>query len=161
MSNNSENKKPVYKKWWFWLLVILVLLIIIGSQGGNNVQTSANTDNKPVITWTNNGSDDENQQLMVAVEPDESYEGDAVDSGVYVIKQTNTTYEDQTERIYNIYVTDKEPANFKEVSLEDLVGSVGGVQNENELEVDLKKGQFIIFSLVQEGKNGHIEMFQK
>ena len=160
----EKEKKSIFKKWWFWVIVILIVIIIIGSQGGNEVQTSTNTDNtnnKPVITWTNHGSDNENQQLLVAVEPNESYEGDIVNAGTYIIKQTNTTYEDQTERIYNIYITNEEPTNFDEVSLEQFVGSVGGVQNENELEIDVQKGQFIIFSLVQGGKNGHIEMFKK
>lgn len=161
----KKEKKPILKKWWFWLIIILIVIIIVGAQGGNNVQTSTNTDNtnnKPVITWTNHGSDDKNQQLLVAVEPsDSSYEGDTVNAGIYIIRQTNTIYEDQTERIYNIYITDKEPASFDEVSLEKFVGSVGGIQNENELEIEVKKGQFIIFSLVQGGKNGHIEMFKK
>lgn len=161
----EKEKKPILKKWWFWVIIILVVIIIIGTQGGNNVQTSINVDNmnnKPVITWTNNGSDDENQQLLVAVEPsDNSYEGDTVNAGTYIIKQTNTAYEDQTERIYNIYISDEEPTNFEEVSLEQFVGSVGGIQNENELEIEVEKGQFIIFSLVQGGENGHIEMFKK
>lgn len=160
----GKEKKPILKKWWFWAIIILLLIIIIGSQGGNDVKTSTNIDNtsgKPVITWTNYGSDDKNQQLLIAVEPSNSYEGDTINAGRYIIKQTNTAYEDQTERIYNIYITDKEPTNFDEVSLEQFIGSVGGVQNENELEVEVKKGQFIIFSLVQGGENGHIEMFQK
>lgn len=160
----EKEKKPIFKKWWFWVIIILLVIIIIASQGGNDVQTSTNTDNtnnKPVITWTNYGSDNENQQLLVAVEPSDNYEGDTVNAGTYIIKQTNTTYEDQTERIYNIYITDEEPTDFDEVSLEQFVGSVGGVQNENELEIEVKKGQFIIFSLVQGGENGHIEMFKK
>lgn len=158
------EKKPIYKKWWFWVIIVIIVIIIIGSQGKEDIPTTTNTDNsnnKPVITWTNNGSDNENQQLLIAVEPDGDYEGDAISEGVYIIRQTNTTYEDQTERIYNIYVTDKEPVNFNEISLNQFIGSVGGVQNENKLEVELKKGQFIIFSLVQGGKNGHIEMIKK
>lgn len=160
----EKEKKPIFKKWWLWVIIILLVIIIIASQGGNDVQTSTNTDNtnnKPVITWTNYGSDNENQQLLVAVEPSDNYEGDTVNAGTYIIKQTNTAYEDQTERIYNIYITDEEPTDFDEVSLEQFVGSVGGVQNENELEIEVKKGQFIIFSLVQGGENGHIEMFKK
>ncbi len=161
MSNHAETgKKPIYKKWWFWGLIIIIVIIIAASSSSKENITQADIV-KPTITWTNYGSDDENQQLLVAVEPEEGYEGDKINAGTYIIKQTNTTYEDQTERIYNIYVTDTEPNSFDEVSIEQMVGSVGGVQNENELEVELEKGQFIIFSLVEGGKNGHIEMYKK
>ena len=30
MSENLEEKKPIYKKWWFWVIIIVLLVAIAG-----------------------------------------------------------------------------------------------------------------------------------
>ena len=44
MSENLEEKKPIYKKWWFWvIIVVLVLGIGSNSMENNTQQASSNT----------------------------------------------------------------------------------------------------------------------
>ena len=44
MSENLEEKKPIYKKWWFWvIIVVLVLGIGFNSVENNTQQASSNT----------------------------------------------------------------------------------------------------------------------
>lgn len=44
MSENLEEKKPIYKKWWFWvIMVVLVLGIGSNSVENNTQQASSNT----------------------------------------------------------------------------------------------------------------------
>lgn len=164
MSSNSEtDKKPVYKKWWFWLIVIGLFFIIIGSQGGTDVQNKVQDDDSKLMSeveWTNWGNDNSNQQYKIAVEV-EGYQGDIIQSGNYKITQTNTAYDKFTERIYNIYVSNKNYEDFEDVQLTDYVGSIGGPQYENELSVSLEKGQYVYVSLVQGGQNGHFKMVKE
>lgn len=44
MSENLEEKKPIYKKWWFWVIIV-VLVLGIGSNSieNNTQQASSNT----------------------------------------------------------------------------------------------------------------------
>lgn len=164
MSNNAEiNKKSFYKKWWFWLIIILLLFIVIGSQGGSDVQNYVQDDENKLMSeveWTNWGDDNSNQQYKIAVEI-EGYQGDIIQAGNYKITQTNTVYDEYTERIYNIYVSNQNYDNFDDVQLTDYIGSVGGLQYENELNVSLEKGQFVYVSLIQGGQNGHFKMVKE
>ena len=44
MSENLEEKKPIYKKWWFWvIIVVLILGIGFNSVENNTQQASSNT----------------------------------------------------------------------------------------------------------------------
>lgn len=178
------EKKTIFQKWWFWVIVVVALFIIIGfgsssefqeglQEGYNSSisnQINSKEDNAIVnnitsteekytnkLEWTNNGSDDYNQQLQLAVEV-ESYAGEILQSGKYKVTQTNNVHNKINERIYNIYVSDKKYDKFEDIPLTDLVGSVGGVQNENEIEIDLQKGQYIVISLVSGGEDGHLKM---
>lgn len=164
MSNNTEiNKKPVYKKWWFWLIIIFLFFIVIGSQGGTDVQNDVQDDDSKLMSeveWTNWGDDNSNQQYKIAVEIEE-YQGDTIQAGNYKITQTNTVYDENTERIYNIYVSNQDYDNFEDVQLTDYIGSIGGLQYENELSVSLEKGQYVYVSLVQGGQNGHFKMVKE
>ncbi len=164
MSSNSEtNNKPVYKKWWFWLIIILLFFIVIGSQGGTDVQNNVQDDDSKLMSeveWTNWGDDNSNQQYKIAVEVEE-YQGDIIQAGNYKITQTNTAYDEYTERIYNIYVSNQNYENFEDVQLTDYIGSIGGPQYENELSISLEKGQYVYVSLVQGGQNGHFKMVKE
>ena len=164
MSSNSEtNNKPVYKKWWFWLIIILLFFIVIGSQGGTDVQNDVQDDDSKLMSeveWTNWGDDNSNQQYKIAVEVEE-YQGDIIQAGNYKIIQTNTAYDEYTERIYNIYISNQNYENFEDVQLTDYIGSIGGPQYENELSISLEKGQYVYVSLVQGGQNGHFKMVKE
>ena len=164
MSSNSEtNNKPVYKKWWFWLIIILLFFIVIGSQGGTDVQNDVQDDDSKIMSeveWTNWGDDNSNQQYKIAVEVEE-YQGDIIQAGNYKITQTNTAYDEYTERIYNIYISNQNYENFEDVQLTDYIGSIGGPQYENELSISLEKGQYVYVSLVQGGQNGHFKMVKE
>lgn len=164
MSNNTEiNKKSVYKKWWFWLIIIFLFFIVIGSQGGTDVQNDVQDDDSKLMSeveWTNWGDDNSNQQYKIAVEVEE-YQGDIIQAGNYEITQTNTAYDEYTERIYNIYISNQNYENFEDVQLTDYIGSIGGPQYENELSISLEKGQYVYVSLVQGGQNGHFKMVKE
>ena len=38
MSENLEEKKPIYKKWWIWVIVAIVILGIGSNSIQNNTQ---------------------------------------------------------------------------------------------------------------------------
>lgn len=44
MSENLEEKKPIYKKWWFWIIIVVIVLGIGSNSLENNTQqVSSNT----------------------------------------------------------------------------------------------------------------------
>ena len=44
MSENLEEKKPIYKKWWFWIIIVAIVLGIgLNSLENNTQQASSNT----------------------------------------------------------------------------------------------------------------------
>lgn len=45
MSDNLEEKKPVYKKWWFWVIVIVLILGIGSNLIQNNTQQETSNGN--------------------------------------------------------------------------------------------------------------------
>ena len=38
MSENLEEKKPIYKKWWFWVIIVVLVLGIGSNSMENNTQ---------------------------------------------------------------------------------------------------------------------------
>lgn len=45
MSENLEEKKPIYKKWWFWVIVAVVILGIGSNSVQNNTQQATSNSN--------------------------------------------------------------------------------------------------------------------
>lgn len=165
--------KKERKKTPIWLIVVIVVLIvlIIGSFG-NSENTNKNTSNNKETTeekqennymtsleWTNSGKDNSDEQiewLKVAIEND-NYDGDVLKSGTYTVEQTGGEYDGTPQRIYNLYATELDTDNPKEVqdnSLPITVGGVNGAKNE----ITLQKDQYLYIQKISGGKIGHLKL---
>ena len=177
MSNEEVKKKPIYKKWWFWLIVIIVLIILLGSnqdfqQGvndgisnetGNETQTELST----TFEWTNQGTDEYATTYLVLVGNNNYSDGqdyEKIESGTYNFKENNNreVFSVSEERIYNIYVTDQylNLETFEEEKMNYLQGTVGGA-NGQEIEIELRDGQFLYVQNVPGGSHGHLVVEKK
>lgn len=45
MSENLEEKKPIYKKWWFWVIIVVLVLGIGSNSMENNTQQATSNSN--------------------------------------------------------------------------------------------------------------------
>lgn len=177
----EKEKKPIYKKLCFWIFLIFMIFIFIPgfiegvkdgiSNSTNIIETQTvlkneQTDNTSINTystkleWTNNGTEDYIQSIKIAVEK-ENYEGDNLESGNYLIEQTNTTFDERTERIYNIFVSNIEYNDINDVPITDYIGLIGGMGNDNSIEINVEKGQFIYLQTNSNGTNGHLKITKK
>ena len=175
--SKEEVKKPIYKKWWFWLIVIIILIILLGSnqdfqQGvndginnetGNETQTELST----TFEWTNQGTDEYVTTYLVLVGNNSYSDGqdyEKIEPGIYNFKENNDreVFSVSEERIYNIYVTDQylNLETFEEEKMNYLQGTVGGT-NRQEIEIELKDGQFLYLQNVPGGSHGHLVVDKK
>ena len=175
--SKEEVKKPIYKKWWFWLIVIIILIILLGSnqdfqQGvndginnetGNETQTELST----TFEWTNQGTDEYVTTYLVLVGNNSDSDGqdyEIIEPGIYNFKENNDreVFSVSEERIYNIYVTDQylNLETFEEEKMNYMQGTVGGT-NGQEIEIELKDGQFLYLQNVPGGSHGHLVVEKK
>lgn len=170
--SHSEEKKPIYKKWWFWLIVIIIIIVVFGSNqdfqqgvndGFNNAtknetQSGLNT----TFEWTNQGNDEYMTTYLVLVGNNDYSDGqeyERIEAGMYNFKENNNRelFSISEERIYNIYVTDQyiDLETFEEQKINYLQGTVGGI-NGQEIDIELKDGQFLYIQNVPGGSHGHL-----
>ena len=175
--SKEEVKKPIYKKWWFWLIVIIILIILLGSnqdfqQGvndginnetGNETQTELST----TFEWTNQGTDEYVTTYLVLVGNNSYSDGqdyEKIEPGIYNFKENNDreVFSVSEERIYNIYVTHQylNLETFEEEKMNYMQGTVGGT-NGQEIEIELKDGQFLYLQNVPGGSHGHLVVEKK
>lgn len=111
------------------------------------------------LEWTNSGndnSDEVTEWLKIAIELDD-YNGDILQSGTYTIEQTDGEYDGTPQRIYNLYATELDTDNPKEVqdnSLPITVGGINGAKNE----IILQKDQYLYIQKISGGKIGHLKL---
>ena len=83
---------------------------------------------------------------------------------MYNFKENNNRelFSISEERIYNIYVTDQyiDLETFEEEKMNYLQGTVGGV-NGQEIDIELKDGQFLYIQNVPGGNHGHLVVEKK
>lgn len=175
--SNEDEKRPIYKKWWFWVIVIVFLIIIFGTnknfqQGLNDgINNSINSETQPGLKtsfeWTNQGTDEYVTTYLVLVGNNNYSDGqdyEKIESGTYNFKENNNReiFPISEERIYNIYVSDKylDLETFEKEKMNHLQGTVGGV-NEQEIDIELKDGQFLYIQNVPGGSHGHLVVEKK
>ena len=175
--SHSDEKKQIYKKWWFWLIVIVVLIILLGGnqdfQKGVNDGINNETKNETQIElnttfeWTNQGTDEYVTTYLVLVGNNNYSDGqdyEKIEAGTYNFKENNDReiFSLSEERIYNIYVTDEylNLETFEEEKINYLQGTVGGA-NGQEIDIELKDGQFLYIQNVPGGSHGHLVVEKK
>ena len=173
----KEEKKPIYKKWWFWLIIIIILIILLGNnqefqQGvndgiNNETENETQTELSTTFEWTNQGTDEYATTYLVLVGNNSYSDGqdyEKIEAGTYNFKENNNreVFSASEERVYNIYVTDEYLSleTFEEEKINYLQGTVGGV-NEQEIEVELKDGQFLYLQNIPGGSHGHLVVEKK
>lgn len=104
-------------------------------------------------TWTNNDGNDKKVECTY-------YKvGTDIESGEYTIKQTNTAYGEQEERIYSIIVSDKKVScGDEEFLYQEMYGGVG---NKNEGTIKVKEGQYVNIMKFENGEHGSIKLIKK
>lgn len=170
MSSHSETeKKPIYKKWWFWIIIIFIIIIIASSQGNNNTEKTASTQTglNNSFEWTNQGTDDYMTTYLVLVGNNNYSDGEnyeRIEAGTYNFKESNNreNFPVSEERVYNIYITDQylDLETFEKEKINYLEGTVGGV-NTQEIDIELKDGQFLYIQNVPGGSHGHLVVKKK
>lgn len=182
MANHSNNEKnPVYKKWWFWLIIIIIIIIFFGSnkdfqQGvddgfnsvtNNETETETNSELKTSFEWTNQGTDEYITTYLVLVGNNNYSDGqnyEKIETGTYTFKENNDReiFSASEERIYNIYIADQyvDLENFENEKMNYLEGTVGGA-NPQEVDIELKDGQFLYIQNVPGGSHGHLVVEKK
>lgn len=175
----KSNQKISMKAIIIIVIVVIVLIAIfsdsnessssqINNSNNNTTQESDSNSNEGIeeenkymtsLEWTNSGnenSDEEQEWLKVAVEND-SYDGDILQSGTYIVRQTDGEYNGTPQRTYNLYVTELNTDNPEEVQNNSLPITVGGV-NGSENEIIVKKGQYLYIQKVSGGEIGHLKL---
>lgn len=104
-------------------------------------------------TWTNNDGNDKKIECTY-------YKvGIDIESGTYTIKQTNTAYGEDKERIYSIIVSDdKVKCGDDDFLYEEMYGGVG---NKNEGTLEVKDGQYVSIMKFENGEHGSIKLTKK
>ena len=173
----KEEKKPINKKWRVWLIIIIILIILLGNnqefqQGvndgiNNETENETQTELSTTFEWTNQGTDEYATTYLVLVGNNSYSDGqdyEKIEAGTYNFKENNNreVFSASEERVYNIYVTDEYLSleTFEEEKINYLQGTVGGV-NEQEIEVELKDGQFLYLQNIPGGSHGHLVVEKK
>lgn len=180
-SHSNNEKKPIYKKWWFWLIVFVIIIIFLGSnknfqQGLNdgfnsatNIETKAeaNLELKTSLEWTNQGTDEYITTYLVLVGNNNYSDGqnyEKIEAGTYTFKENNDReiFSASEERVYNIYITDIyiDLESFQNEKMNYLEGTVGGL-NPQEIDIELKDGQFLYIQNVPGGSHGYLVLEKK
>ena len=154
------------------IISIFLIAILITGCGGtinntstdttNNTSTDTINNKEGYIEWTNSGydySDSQEEWLKVAVQID-SYDGDQLKPGTYVVKQTNSDKDIENQRVYNLYITNLDTENPDEVQNDTFPVTVGGI-NGSSVEIKLEKGQYLYIQKISGGSIGHINITKK
>lgn len=134
----------------FMLLFILLLFILL-------ILTACGSKYSTKLDWIDEGTDAYIQSIKIAVESD-NYSGKNLKEGTYIVRQTNSGSNETVEKVYNVFVSDKEYNNIDNVPIEDLQGTVGGYGNKDEIEITVKKGQYVYLQTNNNGYSGYLEM---
>lgn len=148
---NKRNKIILFGIVGIIIIVTIVIttLIIINRPG--EVLTS--------LEWQNNGeenSDSKEEWLKIAVD-DTSYKGYILKAGTYSVTQTDGKYSGTAQRIYNLYVTDLDTDNYKEVETNTYPTPIGGI-NDYQGEITISKGQYLYVKKSTGGQVGKLKL---
>lgn len=146
-------------------LVLIILLIAFIFLLTGCTDNKDNMENEiEGFEWTNQGTDDYMTTYLVLIGNNDYYDGEEyekIEAGTYLFKQTNNRGNSgiEGERIYNMYVLDYyiDLEHFEEVKGLYYIGSVGGY-NGQEMEIELKDGQFLYVQNVAGGSIGHLKV---
>lgn len=156
--------KPEKKKMPKWAVVVIVIIIIciIGAfttptETDNNSNDAENNKYMTKIEWTNRGNDNSDEiteWLKVAVE-DDKYDGDILKAGNYNVSQSLGEYEGETQRVYNLYISEINTDNPDNVPIDAIECSIGNYNGAN-CEINLEKGQYLYIQKVAGNGSGHL-----
>lgn len=146
-------------------LILIMLLIVFTFSLIGCTNDKDNRENEiEGFEWTNQGTDDYMTTYLVLIGNNDYYDGEEyeeIEAGTYLFKQTNNRENAgiDGERVYNIYILDYyiDLEHFEEVKGLYNVGSVGGY-NGQEMEIELKDGQFLYIQNVAGGSIGHLKV---
>lgn len=142
------------------ILLIVPIFLLTGCKGNKD-----NAENEiEGFEWTNQGTDDYMTTYLVLIGNNDYHDGEEyekIEAGTYLFKQTNNRENAgiDGERVYNIYILDyyMDLEHFEEVKGLYNVGSVGGY-NGQQMEIELKDGQFLYIQNVEGGSIGHLKV---
>ena len=145
------------------VLIILLIVPIFLLTGCKDNKDNAENEIEG-FEWTNQGTDDYMTTYLVLIGNNDYHDGEEyekIEAGTYLFKQTNNRENAgiDEERVYNIYILDyyMELEHFEEVKGLYNVGSVGGY-NGQQMEIELKDGQFLYIQNVAGGSIGHLKV---
>lgn len=119
------------------LILVLMAFAVLVSGCSN----APNTASGSTESYQTSGDWALEKNYMFAVEVD-GFDGDTYAAGTYLFEPQNTNSTGNVPIVWDIYVSDVEYSNASDLNDDELIGSVGGLQNQTCTET-LLPGQFV------------------